>query len=64
MTINVQEACAAQKKYCESRDLPHFAPIDGRCFACHRQIYDDISVETAESELITGCPICHRSYCD
>jgi len=74
---NVAEAIAAQKAYCERTGAPHFAPSDGSCWSCHRQIYagewvetpygkyhSGISVEKAGSSLVTGCPHCNRSYCD
>lgn len=70
----------AQKKYCEEKQLPHFAPHTGRCWNCNQNIYADgrhvwagkfdgresagITVEQAGKELVTGCPHCHRSYCD
>ena len=42
-----------------------FMPCDGRCYHCNRDI---ITHELAEgndgSKSITGCPFCHRSYCD
>lgn len=43
-----------------------FAPSDGRCYRCKRQIYSDggISVEKASAELTTGCPFCHASFVD
>lgn len=74
---NVSEAIAAQKAYWERTGAPHFAPSDGICWSCHRQIYagewvetghsryrSGISVEEAGNRLITGCPHCMRSYCD
>jgi hypothetical protein len=66
MSYNVEQATKAQIKYIEDKELPFFPPRDGICFACHRQIYADggYTVESASSELITGCPWCHRSYCD
>lgn len=75
--FNAAEAIAAQKKYCDDHCLPHFAPHDGICWRCHRQIYagewvetpygkyhSGVSVEKAGSSLVTGCPHCNRSYCD
>ena len=53
-----------QKKYCEKNNAPNFAPNDGFCWSCGAQIYNHISEETAKSTHITGCPHCHRSYCD
>lgn len=74
---NVQESIKAQKKYCEENKAPHFAPHDGRCWSCSRNIYEPIerqygenkftngiTVEKAGSSLVTGCPHCNRSYCD
>jgi len=65
--IDIEKAIAAQKEYCEINKAPHFAPLTGRCWNCRRNIYEGergYSVERAGSSLITGCPHCHRSYCD
>lgn len=67
------EAVKAQKKYCEERGFPHFAPLNGKCYSCNRDIYQPmqkgkfqsgVTVEAAGNNLITGCPHCNRSYCD
>ena len=54
----------AQKKMCEKDNAPLFAPEDGLCFNCGKQIYNRISMEEAENELITHCPYCSRAYND
>lgn len=62
-----KRACDAQEKYCYEKNLPHFAPSDGRCYSCSHDIYSGergYSVEKAGSQLITACPYCHSSYCD
>jgi predicted nucleic acid-binding Zn-ribbon protein len=59
----IAEKIKAQAAYHRRTGNPAFAPSDGICWACHRQIYDRISLETASTELITGCPFCNRSYC-
>jgi hypothetical protein len=72
-TFDVKKACDAQSEYCKAHEYPHFAPGDGRCYDCGKNIYQQIikgdwssgySVERASSELITGCPHCYHSYCD
>ncbi|AIM37357.1 hypothetical protein KO02_12130 [Sphingobacterium sp. ML3W] len=72
-TYNANQAIKAQKSYCEKSGDPHFAPTNGICYRCKNQIYfqinhgsysTGISVEKATNQLITGCPHCHRSYCD
>ena len=72
-TFNTAKAIEAQRKYCKEKGYPHFAPYDGRCYSCNKDIYSEIdhgtyktgiSVESAGSELIIGCPHCNRSYCD
>lgn len=61
----VRQAIAAQQQYCKEHKAPHFAPEDGFCYSCGKQIYvDGRDVEYASKNLITGCPHCHRSYCD
>ena len=61
---DINKRCKAQKIYCIKEKVPHFAPIDGNCFHCNRQIYLKITLQKAENELITGCPWCHYSYCE
>jgi hypothetical protein len=61
---DVSAKIVMQKRFCDTKGYPHFAPSDGVCYWCDRQIYDKISVEIAQGNLITGCPWCHKSYCD
>lgn len=72
-TFNVGQACKAQSDLCKEKNYPHFAPTSGVCYACKRNIYQEIDhgtyktgiwVEKASSELITGCLHCNRTYCD
>lgn len=71
--FDVNKAIEAQKNYCKENEIPHFAPYDGRCYRCHKQIYEEIkhdnystgiTVEEAGSGLVTGCPHCHYSFVD
>jgi hypothetical protein len=78
MEFDVSKSIALQKKLCEERGLPHFAPRSGRCFRCYEQIYEKkewtdyhgkkhtsgISTEKAGTTLVTGCPHCNKSFCD
>lgn len=70
---DIDKARKAQREYCDKNHLPHFAPYDGCCFRCGRNIYSPvkypkytvgITVEEAGSTLITGCPFCSASYVD
>lgn len=72
-TFDVQKSIAAQKKFQTEMGYPDFAPANGICYDCKRQIYSEIeqdgyksgvSTEKASSDLITGCPHCHHSYCE
>jgi hypothetical protein len=63
-TFNTALAIEAQADYARMHRLPNFTSHDGRCFACGQNIYTKISVEQAGSKLISGCPHCHRSFCD
>lgn len=70
-------ASAAQKAFCKERGIPMFAPDNGWCYRCGGNIYEPytcrrgndmvtygISVEDAGKRLITGCPLCHKSFSD
>lgn len=72
-TFDIEASKAAQKKLQQEKGWPDFAPASGICYDCKRQIYAEletgygktgISLERASSELITGCPHCHHSYCE
>lgn len=56
-----EKAKAAQRKLCEEKGYPHFAPTSGVCWSCNRAIY---MTEADGKHYITGCPWCHRTYCD
>lgn len=60
----VLEKIQAQKNYCQENKVPYFAPGNGICWKCRKQVYNAITMESASTQLITGCPYCHRSYCD
>lgn len=53
----------AQSEFVREAGGPLFAPGDGRCWKCGRQIYEAISLERAGSSRITGCPHCKHSFC-
>ena len=79
-TYNAEQAIIAQKELLKelAKQNPEdwmadnfskgigFAPSNGRCYRCKRQIYSDggISVEKASAELTTGCPFCYASFVD
>lgn len=60
-----EEFLANQKKHCEETGAPFFMPNDGRCYNCRRDIIPTL-IERGEDGtfLVTGCPLCYRSYCD
>lgn len=74
---DVQKSIEAQEKYCEEKNLPHFAPKSGICWRCRKNIYDmhkhksggreyetGITTEMAGKSLVTYCPHCHRAFDD
>jgi len=72
-TFDSSEAIKAQSNLQKAKGYPAFAPSRGICYNCGKNIYEEInngsyksgiSVERATNSLITGCPHCHRSYCD
>ncbi|URZ06442.1 hypothetical protein CLROS_017750 [Clostridium felsineum] len=39
---NISKAIQVQQKLCRERNFPHFAPEDGRCWCCNKNIYEEI----------------------
>lgn len=63
----LKERIDAQRKYCQANSLPMFAPGNGACPFCGRDIYSGpygYDEKRAGGTLITGCPYCHRSFVD
>ena len=60
----LQAKIKAQYEYCKEKRLPNFTPVNGICWNCHNNIYERITLEQAGSDLISGCPICHYSFCE
>ena len=75
-TYDPIEAAKAQEVYCDEHEIPQFAPRNGWCSSCGRNIYEPytyrrepivtsgITVEEAGSHLITSCPHCNATFCD
>jgi hypothetical protein len=72
-----EEACRLQSALCGREGVPHFAPHDGFCYDCHKNIYQviehnngtynwktGIDLASAGTSHITACPHCSSSYCD
>ena len=60
------EKFEAYKKWCREHDLPNFVPPSGKCFGCRNEVFGDTKhTKGAEpDEFVTGCPHCHRTFCD
>lgn len=65
--FNIGKSVLAQEKLQTSKDYPRFAPPNGICWSCKKNIYVEIhngliksgiDVERAGTELVTGCPHC------
>ena len=61
MEFNVEKSIAAQKKLCEGKGAPHFAPDDGKCWHCRQNIYSKQTRrtlgETGFKEYTTGVSV-------
>lgn len=44
----------------QEHNWPQFEPANGICWTCGKQIFKIYD----GTEDITGCPYCHRSYCE
>ena len=58
--LKILENQKKHKEACKRDNIPDYAPDNGICWSCHRQIfeYDKLSFP------VTGCPYCHRSFYD
>ena len=64
-------ADAAQKEYCEKHDKPYVVPINGTCYHCHKNVYDEygrkgdetgFTVEKAKKYYLHICPHCGEYF--
>ena len=58
-----QELLDAQVALCEEKGSPHFMPGNGICWHCHGDMVTRYG-DRLKTEVITGCPLCCRTYCD
>jgi hypothetical protein len=67
MKVTREEFLKNQHELCGLNDekKPFFMPGNGICWSCHKDIIPRL-IEKGEdgTKLVTGCPICMRSYCD
>lgn len=46
-------------------DAPLFMPSNFKCWSCNQDIFDALIKKGNDgTELVTGCPLCARTYCD
>lgn len=54
----------AQEELCDDWNVPYFAPDDGWCVNCNKQIYRGLTLKECREEHITHCPYCSYAYND
>lgn len=61
-----EKAVIEQRLYCMRNKVPQFAPENGICYRCKQDIYGPggYTADKAGKILITGCPLCGRTFCD
>lgn len=62
----IKQAIADQAARCREMGWPNFAPGDGFCYNCRKNIYQNYSNRTGWTgkSAVTGCPHCNISYID
>jgi hypothetical protein len=61
--VTREEFMQNQRKVWET--APDFMPESGICYRCKRDIIPTLIAKGEDgTQLVTGCPLCHRSYCD
>lgn len=70
MQDRTEDCIRSQIKFCKDHKKLVFIPWDSRCYSCGKNIFADYDgskgypLDRAGSQLITGCPHCHRTFCD
>ena len=60
-----EEFIKKQKECCDRHNAPHFMHKSGICYYCKGDVaLAEIKRGNDGSELVTGCLLCNRSYCD
>lgn len=64
--VTRQDFIRNQEQLCKKRGIPVFMPYNGICWSCGRDIVAPLIKEglNGGETHMTGCPFCHRSYCD
>ena len=68
---NIQESIKAQADYCKRTEAPDFAPSSGVCWACKKNIYEQIGRKRGQSaswiggtgyRRVESCPLEEADY--
>ena len=57
---DVERARQAQKKLCEEKGYPDFAPSNGVCWACKKNIYEPLGRKRGQTSSWVGRTGCRR----
>lgn len=64
-TVTREQFLKNQKQSCDKNDWPHFMPSNGICWGCRGDMIPALIDKGQDgNNLVTGCPLCCKSYCD
>lgn len=62
--MSPQEKEELYKSRAQSCEVIDWLDGDNQCFSCHKNVYKYVDDYTVKNGMLTGCPICHRSFVD
>ena len=58
-----ERAALVERRKMEFQHNPDFCPADGICWSCKTDLVERYG-DRFPRIYISGCPVCHRSYCE
>lgn len=64
MTMTPHEKYVLYLERADNQEVIDFLSGSKTCFSCCANVYEYLTDYDVEHGIISGCPICHRSFCD
>lgn len=64
MTMTSHEKYVRYLERADNQEVIDFLNGSELCFSCHTNVYEYVTEDKVNHGIISGCPICHRSFCD
>jgi len=60
--VSNEQKARLQAVFTEAKNVPMFAPVDGVCYKCKKNVYENMELGYVMNNLVASCPHCNHSF--